>query len=205
MICLLTVNDHGGGACVAPFGGIEPRLSTNPLACAIPVGGQEPILLDMSTSVVASGKVRLKQRRNQPVPAGWIIDAEGAPTTNVEAFYANPPGALLPFGGIAAQKGFGLGLLVDILSGALSGAGCTHAGESRPGNGMFVSAINIASFIDPGAFYQEVDRFIEYVKSAKQSPNVEEILVPGERGSRKRRKGNREGIFVERYHVKIND
>ena len=197
MICLLTVNDHGAGSCVAPFGGIEPRLSTNPLACAIPLPGREPLLLDMSTSVVASGKVRLLQHRNEAVPEGWIVDSAGAPTTNVDDFYADPPGALLPFGGIAAQKGFGLSLVVDILSGALSGAGCTREAETRPGNGIFVTVINIASFVELPGFNEEVNRFIDYVKSAQKSPGVEEILAPGERGARERTKREQDGIYIE--------
>ncbi len=217
MICLLTVNDHGAGSCVVPFGGIEPRLSTNPLACAIPLPGRDPLLLDMSTSVVASGKVRVRQHRNEPTPEGWIVDSAGAPTTNVHDFYAEPPGALLPFGGIAAQKGFGLSLVVDILSGALSGAGCTREGETRPGNGIFVTVINIASFVELPDFYEEVDRFVEYVKSARKSPGVEEIFAPGERGSRERERQKREGIYIEeetweqiktvaeRYQVEIAD
>ena len=197
MICLITVNDHGGGACVAPFGGIEQRLSTNPIACAIPVPGREPLLLDMSTSVVASGKVRVQQHRKEAIPEGWIIDANGMPTTDVEDFYAEPPGALLPFGGIAAQKGFGLSLVVDILSGALSGAGCTREEVARPGNGIFVTAINIASFVDLARFNQEVERFTKHVKSARKGPGVEEIFVPGERGFRERKRRQQEGIFIE--------
>lgn len=217
MICLLTVNDHGAGSCVVPFGGIEPRLSTNPLACAVPLPGREPLLLDMSTSVVASGKVRVQQHRKEATPEGWIVDSAGTPTTNVDEFYADPPGALLPFGGIAAQKGFGLSLVVDILSGALSGAGCTQADETRPGNGIFVTVINIASFVDLPGFNEEVDRFVEYVKSAQKSPGVEEIFVPGERGFREREKRERDGIYIEeetwekikavaeRYQVEITD
>lgn len=217
MICLLTVNDHGAGSCVVPFGGIEPRLSTNPLACAIPLPGREPLLLDMSTSVVASGKVRVQQHRKGTVPEGWVVNSTGTPTTNVDDFYSDPPGALLPFGGIAAQKGFGLSLVVDILSGALSGAGCTRSDETRPGNGLFVTAINISSFVELPEFNEEVDRFVKYVKSAQKSPGVEEIFVPGERGFREREKRERDGIYIEeetweqikavaeRYRVKIAD
>jgi uncharacterized oxidoreductase len=197
MIAILTVNDHGGGGCVAPFGGIEPRLSTNPLACAIPVEGRAPILLDMSTSVVASGKIRVKKHRDESAPEGWIIDASGNATTNVDDFYGQPPGAILPFGGIAAHKGFGLSFLVDVLSGALSGAGCSREGESRVGNGLFVTVINIASFVDLPIFNAEVERFIEYIKSAKRAPDVAEILVPGERGVREQEKRLRDGIFIE--------
>ena len=217
MICLLTVNDHGAGSCVVPFGGIEPRLSTNPLACAIPLLGREPLLLDMSTSVVASGKVRVQQHREEDAPEGWIVDSAGTPTTNVSDFYADPPGALLPFGGIAAQKGFGLSLVVDILSGALSGAGCTREAETRPGNGIFVTVINIAGLVELAGFNKEVDRFVEYVKSAQKLPGVEEIFMPGERGFRERERRERDGIYIEeetwaqikavaeRYQVEIPD
>lgn len=197
MICIMTVNDHGGGPCVAPFGGIEGRLSTNPIACAIPVAGCEPILLDMSTSVAASGKIGLQKNRQDMVPEGWLIDSEGNPTINVEDFYAVPPGALLPFGGIAAHKGFGLSFFIDILSGALTGAGCSRGDAARVGNGLFVIAINIASFVDVGEFNDEVKRFIAYIKSAKKSPGVEEIFIPGERGFREKNRQFQDGIFID--------
>ena len=72
MIALLMANDHGGGTCVAPHGGIEGRLSTNPIACAVPIEGQDPIILDMSTSVVASGKIRAKQHQNEGTPTRMV-------------------------------------------------------------------------------------------------------------------------------------
>ena len=197
MICVLTVNDHGGGQCVAPFGGIEGRLSTNPIACAIPVEGSQPILLDMSTSVVASGKLELRKNRQETVPEGWLINAKGNPTINIDDFFGSTPGALLPFGGIAAHKGFGLSFVIDILSGALTSAGCSGDGEARVGNGLFVMAINIASFVDVSDFNEDVKRFIAYVKSAKKSPGVEEILIPGERGFREENRQRQEGIFID--------
>lgn len=197
MICVLTVNDHGGGPCVAPFGGVEGRLSTNPIACAIPVAGCEPVLLDMSTSVVASGNIRLRKNRHETVPDGWLIDADGNPTNDVDDFYGVLPGALLPFGGIAAHKGFGLSFVIDILSGALTGAGCSRDSEARVGNGLFVMAINIASFADVSDFNEEVKRFIAYIKSAKKSPGVEEILIPGERGFREKNRQSHEGILID--------
>ncbi|MEC9257721.1 MAG: Ldh family oxidoreductase [Candidatus Poribacteria bacterium] len=197
MISIISVNDHGSGQCVVPHGGIEARLSTNPIVYAIPVVGQEPIILDMSTSVVASGKVQIKKNRGESVPEGWIIDAEGNPTTNVDDFYGPPPGALLPLGGIASHKGFGLSLIVDILSGALGGGGCSREGASRIGNGFFVITIKVGSFTDFSTFSQEVDRFIKYVKSAQKSSGVEEIYIPGERGFRERDQRYRNGIFIE--------
>ena len=121
MIALLMANDHGGGTCVAPHGGVEGRLSTNPIACAVPIDGHDPIVLDMSTSVVASGKVRVKQHLDEAVPHGWLIDTQTVRQRQMQTTStARHSAALLPFGGIAAHKGFGLSVIVDILS------GCTH-------------------------------------------------------------------------------
>lgn len=198
MIGLLMANDHGGGTCVAPHGGIEGRLSTNPIACAVPIEGQDPIVLDMSTSVVASGKIRVKQHRNEALPDGWLINAEGASTTAAEDFYGVPPAALLPFGGmVSAHKGFGLSVIVDILAGALTSAGCSRSDDARVGNGLFVLVMNVASFREFPGFSIEIARFIEYLKSAKRAAGVDTILMPGERGWEEQRKREREGIPID--------
>ena len=197
MIGVLMANDHGGGTCVAPHGGVEGRLSTNPIACAVPIEGQDPILLDMSTSVVASGKIRVKQHRNEAVPHGWLINTEGESTTYANDFYSTPPAALLPFGGIAAHKGFGLSVIVDILAGALTGAGCSQGEAARVGNGLFALVINVASFRRFPGFSAEIERFIGYLKSAKRAAGVDTIRVPGERGWEEQRKREREGIPID--------
>ena len=198
MIGVLMANDHGGGTCVAPHGGVEGRLSTNPIACAVPIEGQDPIVLDMSTSVVASGKIRVKQHRNEALPHGWLIDAEGESTTNADDFYDVPPAALLPFGGaVSAHKGFGLSVIVDLLSGALTGAGCSQGEDARVGNGLFVLVLNVASFRGFPGFSAEIERFINYLKSAKRAPGVDVIRVPGERGWETQRKREREGIPID--------
>ena len=198
MIGLLVTNDHGGGTCVAPHGGIEGRLSTNPLACAVPIEGRDPIVLDMSTSVVASGKIRVKQHENEALPDGWLIDAEGASTTNPDDFYGTPPASLLPFGGpVSAHKGFGLSIIVDILAGALTGAGCSQSEDARVGNGLFVFVINVASFRGFPGFSAEIERFIGYLKSAKRTAGFDTIRVPGERGWQAQRKREQEGIPID--------
>ena len=198
MIGLLMANDHGGGTCVAPYGGVEGRLSTNPMACAVPIEGQDPIVLDMSTSVVASGKIRVKQHRNEALPDGWLINAEGESTTNADNFYGVPPAALLPFGGtVSAHKGFGLSVIVDILSGALTGAGCSKSEDARVGNGLFVLVINVASFREFPGFSAEIKHFIEYLKSAKRITGVDAIRMPGERGWETQRRREREGIPID--------
>ena len=198
MIGVLMANDHGGGTCVAPHGGVEGRLSTNPIACAVPIEGQDPIVLDMSTSVVASGKIRVKQHRNEALPHGWLIDAEGESTTNADDFYDVPPAALLPFGGaVSAHKGFGLSVIVDLLSGALTGAGCSQGEDARVGNGLFVMVMNVASFRGFPGFSAEIERFINYLKSAKRAPGVDVIRVPGERGWEEQRRRERDGIPID--------
>ena len=197
MIGLLMANDHGGGTCVAPHGGIEGRLSTNPIACAVPIEGQYPIVLDMSTSVVASGKIRVKQHQNEALPEGWLINAGGESTTNAEEFYNVPPAALLPFGGIAAHKGFGLSVIVDILAGALTGAGCSQSKDARVGNGLFVMVLNVASFRGFPGFSAEIERFIGYLKSAKRAAGVDAIRMPGERGWNEQRKREQDGIPID--------
>ena len=197
MISIISVNDHGSGQCVVPDGGIEAKLSTNPMVYAIPIAGQEPIILDMSTSVVASGKIRIKKNRGESVPKGWIVDSKGNSTTNVDDFYGPPPGALLPLGGIASHKGFGLSLIVDILSGALGGGGCSREEASRLGNGFFAIIIKVDSFTEFSAFSQEVKRLIKYVKSTQRSSGVEEGYIPGERGFRERDQRCRKGIVIE--------
>ena len=198
MIGLLMANDHGGGTCVAPHGGVEGRLSTNPIACAVPIEGQDPILLDMSTSVVASGKLRVKQHQNEALPHGWLINAQGESTTNADDFYGVPPAALLPFGGaVSEHKGYGLSIIVDILSGALTGAGCSQDEDARVGNGLFVLVINVASFRGFPGFSAEIERFVRYLKSAKRAAGVDAIRVPGERGWEEQRKREQEGIPID--------
>ncbi|RKU14100.1 dehydrogenase [Candidatus Poribacteria bacterium] len=197
MIGLLMANDHGGGTCVAPHGGIEGRLSTNPIACAVPIEGQNPIVLDMSTSVVASGKIRVKQHRNEALPQGWLINSEGESTTAAADFYGDSPAAILPFGGITAHKGFGLSVIVDILAGALTGAGCSRSEDARVGNGLFVLVMNVASFREFPGFSAEIERFIEYLKSAKRAAGVDTIRMPGERGWYEQRKREQEGIPID--------
>ena len=198
MIALLMANDHGGGTCVAPHGGVEGRLSTNPIACAVPIEGQDPIVLDMSTSVVASGKLRVKQHQNEALPHGWLINAQGESTTNADDFYGVPPAALLPFGGaVSEHKGYGLSIIADILSGALTGAGCSKSEDARVGNGLFVLVMNVASFREFPGFSAEVERFIGYLKSAKRAAGVDAIRVPGERGWEEQRKREQEGIPID--------
>lgn len=196
MIGVLCANSHGSGASVAPWGGIAGRLSTNPLAAGFPDAESGAVVLDMTTSVVAEGKVRIKRNRGEQVPAGWIIDAQGHPATDPSAFYDEPRGSLLPFGGSMGHKGYGLGVVVELLGGALSGAGCARGRSSRGGNGNFLMVIDIGRFQPLAEYRAQIKAYIAYLKASPKAEGFSDILMPGELEERERER-RRDGIFVE--------
>lgn len=197
MIGIVMCNNHGGGRLLSPFGGIDSRMSPNPIAIGVPSGKAFPIVVDMTTSVVAEGKIRVKRNRGEPLPEGWAIDAEGRPAKVPDDFYGPPRGAILPFGGNSAHKGYALAVVIDILSGALGGGGCSREGAPSGGNGVFLMALQIEAFTGPDRFRKEVDAFIDYLKSSRLMPGFDGILMPGEMEYRLRRKGEAEGVSVD--------
>lgn len=193
-IGLMVANGHGGDLAVAPFGGRARRLATNPLSVAIPTGRPWPLLLDMTTSAISGGELRLRRNLRRPVPPDTLIDAEGQPTTDVEAYYGPPPGAILPLGG---ARGFGLGVVIDVLAGALSGAGCSQENSPVSGNALFIAALRIEAFVPLAEFLAEVDRLIDWLKSCPPACGVAEVMLPGERAYRQYLRRCREGLTVD--------
>ncbi len=179
LLSLHFVNTSGGGILVAPWGGTDRRLSANPIAAGIPVPGRPPIIADMSTCVVAEGKIRVARNKGVAVPENAIVDSAGQPTTDPELFYADPPGAILT---IAAHKGYVMSVLIEALAGALTGGGSSHPDNptaNRVCNGM------LSLFIDPDtiageAFRHDIERLIDWVKASPRVPGVDAILMPGE-------------------------
>jgi uncharacterized oxidoreductase len=197
MAAMMMVNSGGCGQWVAPFGGILGRLSTNPISIAVPSDGDEPVVLDMATSVAPEGKVRAAQVAGRMLPTGWVIDREGQPSTDPAALYGPPSGALLPFG---FHKGSGLGLLVDALAGGLSGGNCcvdANAPKASKTDGVFIVAVKVAAFQELGGFRENIGRLVRHVKSSPPSEGVTEVLVAGELEARNRRRRSLEGIPVE--------
>ena len=197
MIGIVMCNNHGMGRLMSAFGGTDPRMSPNPIAIGIPTGEDFPIVVDMTASVVAEGKIRVQKNRGEGIPEGWAIDGEGNTITDPNAFYGPPLGAILPFGGISAHKGFALAVAVDILSGALSGAGCSREDAKRIGNGVFMMAINIEAFKATGDFKIEVDAFIQFLKSSRLMPGVDAIHMPGEIEYNRRKQKEKEGVLLD--------
>jgi uncharacterized oxidoreductase len=174
------VNSHGSGRRVSPPGGTEGRISTNPICLGVPTDG-DPVVLDFGTSAVAEGKVRVHHQKGEPTPDGWLIDHTGQPTTNPAVLYADPRGSIVPFGGPQAYKGFGLGLLLDLLCGGLSGGRCSNPNDPMAGVGNAV----VFTLFDPAAF-GGVDHFItqatgltQFVRGCPTTPGAT-ITLPGD-------------------------
>jgi hydroxycarboxylate dehydrogenase B len=187
-------NAQGAGQVVASWGGRAARLSTNPLAWGIPTSG-DPMVLDMATSAASEGKIRVKWRRKEKLPAGWAISAEGNPVTDPSDFYGPPMGAILS----AGHKGYGLALVVDILAGALTGGGCARPVDHlhTPMNGFVVMAINVALFREVREFVGAVDDLFKYVKSGGTLDPGGKVLIPNEVERNERRRRLTEGIELD--------
>lgn len=190
---LMSVNDNGVLMYVAPPGGIAPRISTNPLAIGVPTT-TESLVLDMSTSVVARGKVRIAQLAGDEVPPGWVQDAQGNPTTDPWVLNQDPPGTLLPLGGALGFKGFGLGMLLDILTAGLSGGFCPPAPEAVEANNVLMVVWNPDMFAGLEHFVTEADKLSEWIRSAPLKPGGPEIWLPGEHSRSIREQRLRDGI-----------
>jgi uncharacterized oxidoreductase len=197
MLAIVAVNAGGAGQLVAPFGGAARRLSTNPIAIATPSAGAHPIVLDIATSIAPEGKVRAMYQAGKPLPPGWLVNARGEPSTDPADLYADPPGALLPLGGALGHKGFGLAFLVDILAGALTGAGCCREGAAYQGDGLIVIAVDVAHFAPLSEFADRVAALAAHVKNCPTARGFDAIYVPGELEHRTRELRSGTGIPIE--------
>lgn len=189
---------HGHEPLVAPFGGYDARYSTNPFCCALPATPENPMLvLDMATSRLAQGKVRVAHMKGVPVPEGALVGPDGEPTTDAGVMFAEPMGAMLSFG---EHKGYGLALLCEALAGALTGGGTARPEQHEQDtirNHMLTILIDPAGFRQEIPFAAEIDRLTTWVKSSRRRAGVEEIMVPGdpERKSMAERQAN--GIPID--------
>ncbi len=193
----------------APTYGKDMMLGTNPLAYAIPAKNEPAFVLDFATTTVPRGKLEVYNRKEKPLNPGWAIDSGGAETTSAQAALT---GALLPLGGLGVDngghKGFGLGLLVDIFCGVLSG-GKFGTDEPQPTDGPvpgaishWFSAFRIDGFRDAEAFKTDMDRELRDFKNSAKAPGHDRIYVAGEIEYEKTLEHRKNGIPV---HVKVWD
>jgi uncharacterized oxidoreductase len=180
--CLAVVVCSGArmGHRVAPFGGREARLATNPIAFGIP-SSSDPIVGDFSTAVAPEGVIRVLRNLGMPAPDGTLLGPDGLPTTDPSVLYEDPPGTILPLGGMQlGHRGFGLGLLVEALATLL--ARDETDDEQRKGSNLAVLAISVDA-----EFASRTDRLIEYARSAEPIDPAVPVMLPGEREYRMRR------------------
>ena len=195
MIGLITADSGQGPKGVAPFGGSDRRLGTNPLSIAIPSNLDGTVLLDMATSAVASGKISLALNRGEQIPGTWVVDKRGQPTTNPEDYDAG--GAILPLGADQGHKGYGLSFMVEVLSGLLTGLGFGVDPQGRHNDGCFIAVFNVSAFQPLEKFKTSVDEFASFVKASPPAEGFQEVLYPGEIEWRTEQQRSRDGIFVE--------
>ncbi len=188
--------------------GIDPVLGTNPLAVAAPAGKRGHFCLDMATSTITRGKVEVASRRHETLRPGWAVDAEGQPTTEPAAAFE---GALLPLGGVeesGGHKGYGLTLLVDILTGVLGGSTAapliaplfsTEGGESDLG--QIFMAIDPDAIDEPGAFEARLEAELEMLTSSRTAQGAPgRILIPGEPEAEAERRSHERGVVMDAEH-----
>jgi uncharacterized oxidoreductase len=174
-IAILAANDAGANEVVAPYGSLEPRLATNPIAVGVPRTEPPHLVLDMSTSVVSHGTIARLELEGRPVPEEWAVG-----------------GVLRPVGG---AKGTGLALVVDVLAGILSRAGFSDGADDKDDDqGVWIVALDPARFLPPGKLEADVERLVRHVRSAAPSSNGAEVLVPGEHGAWAATNAARDGV-----------
>ena len=191
-IVLCNSGPLGGGGLTAPYGGKRRFLGANPLAWGLPAGEMTPLIMDMSTSIVAAGKVSLARDKGESLPEGWILDKDGRPTTDPNDLLERG-GALLPFGG---YKGYGLSLLVEMLGGILTGYGCAYSLDFPGGNGLLMVVIDVDRFVPLKQFRRQADELLREIKKVPTDSQTSEILYPGEPEFRARKTREREGIAI---------
>lgn len=183
------------------MGGVAPLLGNNPFGLAAPTAEEPPFVLDMACSIAARGWIMLAEKRGEPIPEGWAIDAQGKPTREANTALA---GTVLPVGG---HKGYGLSMSIAILTGVLTGAAVGTAGflgrdwkqaPDRPQDcGHLLAALDIARFLSVPEFKARMDRLIRDVRGSERAPGVERIYVPGELEHLAAQEAARLGVPVE--------
>ena len=182
---------------MAPWGGAEALMGTNPIAIAIPAGQEAPVILDIATSLSSFGNIRQHLARGEPLQEGWVVHSKtGQPITDPKKV---DEGVLLPIGG---HKGSGLALMIGLLAGVLNGAafGRDVVDPSGPGNGatntgQFVVALDVSRFIAPEVFAAEMDRHLKDLTSSPKLPGFESIRLPG--SDRRKRRAERSANGVQ--------
>lgn len=180
---------------VAPFGGADPVLTSNPIAYGIP-SRSKPLLIDFSTSLASNNFFLNYAARGEPLPGKWLLTAEGEPTDDPKVLSAKPPGTILPIGGLDfGYKGFGASLFVEATSLALAGFGRRRKPDMF-GQSVYLHAVNPAFFAGRDAFLDEIDLLIADCKASRPRPGTPGVRLPGERALALREKQLAQGVEI---------
>jgi uncharacterized oxidoreductase len=182
---------------VAPFAGADRRFGTNPVCIGIPLPGEPPFLLDMATSAVAQGKLRVAHNKGAKVPHGWLIDGEGNPTDDPRWGVLQPLGAMLTFG---EHKGYGLAVACELLGGALTGGGVTsydNKTQRRVLNGMLSILIDPQKLGTAEKFARDARSFLAWLRESRPAPGFDRVRIAGEPERETRAQREREGVPVD--------
>ena len=198
---LLTSN---GGPAMAPWGGRQKIIGTNPWSVAAPVGMRPPFVVDMANTGVARGKIYLARQKRQPIPLGWAINAAGEPTTDPQEAI---DGIILP---MAEHKGYAIAAMVDMLSGVLTGSGFLSAVHSpyktaeKSNCGHMLIALDIQRFQPLAEFHARMKQYVTEIKSVPRAKGFDEIFYPGEMEARNDARNRREGLeYPEDTHASL--
>jgi len=193
--CVMLLASNGGPA-MAPWGGRKKIIGTNPWSVAAPVGKRPPLLVDMAATGVARGKIYLARNKNLPIPLGWAINSEGAPTTDPQEAI---DGIILP---MAEHKGYAIAVMVDMLSGVLTGSGFLSAVHSpyktaeKSNCGHLMVAMNIEAFQPLAQFHARMEAFIGEIKSVPLAKGYDEVFYPGEMEANSDVRNRRDGLSL---------
>jgi uncharacterized oxidoreductase len=182
---------------VAPFAGADRRFGTNPVCIGIPLPGEPPFLLDMATSAVAQGKLRVAHNKRVKIPLGWLIDDQGNPTDDPRWGVTAPLGAMACFG---EHKGYGLAVACELLGGALTGGGVTdydNKTRRRVLNGMLSIVIDPARLKTQERYLRDSKSFLAWLRSSRTAPGHDRVRIAGEPEREYRAKREREGVPVD--------
>jgi len=182
---------------VAPYGGADARFGTNPMTVGIPIPGEPPFILDMATSAVAQGKIRVAHNKREKVSPDWLIDDKGNPTAEPRFGVVEPFGALRTFG---LHKGYGLAVACELLGGALTGGGTWHSDDrskKRVWNGMLTILVDPKRLGTGDAFAAETTGFLDSLRKSPVAPGFDKVRIAGEPEREMRAKRERDGIPVD--------
>lgn len=193
-VMLLACSDPNN-ASVAPFGGLDPVFTPNPVAAGFPAGG-DPVLIDISTSATTNGLTNRLHREGGKLPAQWVIDGEGIPTNDPSVLFKEPRGTILPLGGIdSGHKGYGLSLLVEALTGGLAGHGRADPKEGW-GATVFLQMLDPRAFGGMEAFDRQMGGIAQRCHASRPARAGETVRMPGERGLALAREQSEKGVAL---------